>query len=230
MSQEPLNIYGDTLLSTTGMHGGNISSQRIDELDEACLTFIEELRAKGIAPFAIDIGGGNGAHACRMAASGADVTFVDLTDQRAAIAAFNASSGRSAIRFHHADIRTIDLSAVSPPFHVIYSQRMMGCIRYGELRSLLEQLSRHAQPRARCFISASGLDTEYGADYPHRDRLVAERWWPISAAMAHKHQMYAPECLYRESELAELVAVSGFDVLRSWRSAFGTPKIVGEKP
>lgn len=227
---DALNGYGDVLLPTTGFHGGNISSQRVDELDRACLEFIASRRSDGVNPIAIDIGGGNGAHARRMAELGAEVTFIDLTDQRQQVDEFNAALGRTAIRFVQADARTVELHTISPPFDVIYSQRMMGCIRYGELRSLLESLYAHSNSQARCFLSASGLDTEYGADYPHRDLPVAERWSVISPRMAQKHQMYAPECLYREDELADLIASCGFAIVRSWRSEFGTPKVIAERP
>ncbi|MFZ2003658.1 MAG: class I SAM-dependent methyltransferase, partial [Stellaceae bacterium] len=160
---EAMNLYGDRLVPTTGLHGSNVSSQRIDELDTACLEFIERRVAEGQTSNVLDIGGGNGAQARRMAQFGANVTFVDLTDQNDAIDGFNAALGRTAIHFHQIDVRRVRLSTISPPLDVIYSQRMMGCIRYGELRRLLKSLCRHTNPGARCFISASGLDTEYGA-------------------------------------------------------------------
>lgn len=119
--------------------------------------------------------------------------------------------------------------APSQPFDVSYSQRMMRCVRYGELRLLLDDLCAYSNPGARCFVSASRLDTEYGADYLHRDRPVAARWSTLSPRMAQKHQMYAPECLYREQELAELIASCGFAIVRSWRSAFDTPKVIAER-
>jgi|SRR5579872_3155056 len=228
-TDQSINLYGDRLVPTTGRHGINVSSQRIDELDTACLDFVRECVEQGRAPNVIDIGGGNGAHARRMAELGANITLVDLSDQGQAIEAFNTALGRMAIRFRQADVRSVDLATLSPPVDLIYSQRMMGCIRYGELRRLLRSLSGHSHLGARCFISASGLDTEYGATYPHRDRPVSRRFAPIAPDLALKHQMYAPECLYREHELAELVAGAGFTVLKSWRSLFGTPKIIGER-
>ncbi len=226
---EAMNLYGDRLVPTTGLHGSNVSSQRIDELDTACLDFIGQQITAGRLLEAIDIGGGNGAQTRRMAQLGANVTFVDLTDQRDAIESFNTALGRTAIHFHQIDVRRVRLSAISPPLDVIYSQRMMGCIRYSELRRLLKSLYRHSNPGARCFISASGLDTEYGATYPHRDRPVARRFAPIASDLAEKHQMFAPECLYREHELVELVAASGFAIVASWRSPFGTPKVIAER-
>lgn len=226
---DSMNLYGDRLVPTTGFHGSNVSSQRIDELDTACLDFIRQRMEERGRLAAIDIGGGNGAQARRMAELGATVTFVDLTDQRQAIDAFNHALGRRAIDFHQVDIRSLDLAALAPPFDVIYSQRMMGCIRHADLRRLLKSLFEHATAGARCFVSASGLDTEYGATYPHRDLPVEERFAPIAQELAAKHQMYAPECLYREHELVELVAACGFTLITSWRSPFGTPKVIAER-
>jgi hypothetical protein len=79
------------------------------------------------------------------------------------------------------------------------------------------------------FLSASGLDTEYGADHPRRDRPIAARWSTLSPRIAEKHQMYAPECLYRAEELADLTASCRFAIVRTSRSAFGTPKVIAER-
>jgi uncharacterized UPF0146 family protein len=226
---QPLNAYGDRLLPTTGRHGGDISSQRIDELDGACLDFVRELREKGIVPTAIDIGGGNGAQSRRMAELGAAVVLVDLTDQHDNISSFNQSIGHEAIRFYQDDIRTIDIASFSSFFHLIYSQRMMGCIRYDELGELFRALYRWAMIGARCFVSAGGLDTEVGQDYPHRNFPVADRWSPIAPKMASKHQIFAPQCLYRDKEFADLIFASGFSVVRRWTSPFGNPKVIAEK-
>ncbi len=229
MTENPLNLYGDRLVSTTGLHGGDISSQRVDELDHCSIDFVAQRRGGGAMPVAVDIGGGHGAQARRMARAGASALLIDLTDQQASAEDFNRELGRSAIRSFKGDVRDIDVRTLCPPLDVIYSQRMMGCIRYAELRDLLKVLFEHANPGARCFLSASGLETEFGLTYPHRDLPVAERWASITPEMAEKHQMYAPECLYRDLELAELVAACGFTVLRAWQSTFGTPKVIAEK-
>lgn len=226
---EALNPFGDRLLPTTGRHGGDISSQRIDELDDACLNFVRKLRHDGVVPSAVDIGGGNGAQSRRIAQLGANVVLVDLTDQQYNVSSFNQSIGREAIRFYQTDIRDIDIMALSIFFDVIYSQRMMGCIQYDELSKLLQILYSCAPKSARCFVSVGGLDTEVGIDYPHLNLPVAKRWAPIAPKMAVKHQIFAPQCLYREEEFVDLVTASGFSLVRSWTSPFGNPKVIAEK-
>ena len=55
---QPLNVYGDNLIDTTGRHGADISSQRIDDLDVAALLYaIRERDRPGVA---IDLGCGIG--------------------------------------------------------------------------------------------------------------------------------------------------------------------------
>ena len=75
--KQPLNLYGDRLVATSGRHGGDIASQRIDELDRACLEFCLSL-GPGVA--AADIGCGLGAQGFRLAALGAAVTLCDPLD------------------------------------------------------------------------------------------------------------------------------------------------------
>jgi hypothetical protein len=224
-----LNIYGDRLLPTTGVHGGNISSQRVDTLDKSSLRFAEQLCDNRRSPLAIDIGGGNAAHSKRLARLGAEVILIDLTDQSANVTAFNREIGRNAILFFQGDIRAYKFTNLNKQVNLIYSQRMLSCIPYGDLKLLLRLLFDYTAEGARCFLSAGGLDTEVGTEYPHRHLPVNERWSTLSPEMAAKHQIYAPECLYREKELVDIVAESGFFVLQSWKSLFGTPKIIAER-
>ena len=133
---ETLNTSGDRLIPTTGIHGGDISSQRVDELDSLCLNFVLQLHRAGTVPIAVDLGGGCGAQSRRMAELGADVVLIDLTDQRSRVSSFNKSIGRDAIHFYKRDVTSIDFLSLSASFNVIYSQRMMGCIRYGDLDKL----------------------------------------------------------------------------------------------
>jgi acetyl-CoA acetyltransferase len=71
-----LNACGDVLIRTTGRHGGDISSQRMDDLDIAALAYA--LQLKGTAPgAAIDLGCGQGMQGLRLAALGLDTLLID---------------------------------------------------------------------------------------------------------------------------------------------------------
>jgi len=60
MTKNHINLYGDEYIPTTGAHGVNISQQRIDELDQACLDHISKLAIQypNRRIQAMDIGGG----------------------------------------------------------------------------------------------------------------------------------------------------------------------------
>jgi hypothetical protein len=225
-----LNDYGDLLIPTSGIHGGDISSQRIDALDEACLDFIKKSVTENSTPrIAIDIGGGLAAQSKRMASAEASVYMIDLTDQQENIDRFNRTSNCVPIRFLCSDIRRLNLSMFGTNIGVIYSQRMLSCIEYSEANALLTELYTRCKPFAHCFISTGGIASEIGQTYSARNAPMDLRWATIAPAMAEKHQMYSPECLYTEAELRELLINCGFTIVESWTSPFGNPKIICRK-
>jgi uncharacterized UPF0146 family protein len=224
-----INLYGDVLIPTTGVHGGDVSSQRVDELDTACLDYLKTRAGSERRPRAIDIGGGHGAQSKRMAASGADVVLVDLTDRFEDMRAYNSQAGREAITFHRADIRDADVAQIAKGVDAIYSQRMLSCIRHHEASDLMRRIHDASAVGAHCFISAGGIQTEIGDEYGDRTLPIERRWATSSPRMAQKHQIFAPECLYSEQELIDLLRSCGFVLVRSWTSAFGNPKVICRK-
>jgi hypothetical protein len=224
LNGDAINLYGDRL-RPSGPHGSNISEQRVDELDQACIDYVRLcIEAVGFCRVA-DIGGGSGAQGKRLATLGAEVLIVDLTDQQENISRFNKTLGRDAIHFVRCDVRKLT-PGEWPTLCCVYSQRMLGCIPYFDALQLLQTLKQKAAPRGRFFLSSGGLDTEYGRDYPDRYKPVKERFAYLSTDMAEKHGIFEPECLYREKELRELMEEAGLSVIRSWTSPFGNPKVI----
>lgn len=225
---EVINDHGDVLVQTTGLHGGDISSQRIDDLDHACLDFLDSRQFAGGVPVAIDVGGGLGGQSKRMAQRGAQVFMIDLTDQFENINSFNARTGRTGIRFVQSDVRDFDISSAAP-IDIVYSQRMLSCIPYADAHLLVRRFYEASRRGAHGFISAGGLCTEVGKSYPGRGIPVDRRWAVPAPEMAAKHQMFAPECLYSVEELANLLVSCGFKIVRKWTSPFGNPKVICQK-
>ena len=172
----PINVYGDRLSPTTGKHGSNISAQRLDKLDQACLAFVKERAAQGLPCQAIDIGAGSGDQSQRMAQLGATVFMIDLTDQSEAVAKFNTALGREALRFIQKDVREMTAAEWPEAIDCVYSQRMLGAVRYAEALGLLTTLVNKSSRGAQYFLSASGYNSEYQKGYPDRDKPVEERW------------------------------------------------------
>ena len=222
------NAYGDKLIPTTGSHGANISLQRVDELDQACLDFITQRMSQYGCCYALDIGGGAGAQAMRMARLGAKVLLIDLSDQSTSIENFNNDLGRNAITFLQQDVRTI--TSWPDKIDCVYSQRMLGFLRYAETLTLMTNLAQRAEPYAKFFVSTGGMQAEYASDYPDRNKPVQERFSHFSPAMSLKHGITFPECLYSDEELAQLLREAGLTIEKSWTSPFGNPKVIGCKP
>jgi hypothetical protein len=107
---------------------------------------------------------------------------------------------------------------------------MLGCIPYLDMLQLIQTLRARSTPKAPFFLSTGGLDTEYGQDYPDRNKPVEERFACFSSDMATKHAIFSPECLYRENELCELARKAGLHIVRSWTSPFGNPKVIAQSP
>ncbi|MDX2028733.1 MAG: hypothetical protein SFW62_08870, partial [Alphaproteobacteria bacterium] len=114
------------------------------------------------------------------------------------------------------------------PIHCIYSQRMLDCIPYPDALNFLRMLKARMAPQAQAFLSAGGLETEYGNSYPDRDKPLEKRFTRLTPDMAQKHDIHAEVCLYHEKDLCQLAEKAGLKIIRSWTSAFGNPKLIAQ--
>ena len=221
--KNPLNLYGDRLVPTSGRHGGDIASQRIDDLDLACL---QHCVALGPGAQAVDIGCGLGAQGFRLAALGAAVTLRDPVDIAERIGQFNELFPAAEVRFLCCDARDLRAADFAQPLDIVYSQRAIHYLRFAEACALLEILRGVCRPDARFFISASGIDTELGDGYAGKASDVADRMAPLSPSMAAKHGVHDKIYLYALDDLARLGEAAGLDVISVTASAFGNKKAV----
>lgn len=74
------------------------------------------------------------------------------------------------------------------------------------------------------YISASGLQSELGTGYPHRDRALSERYAPLSPDMTDKHDIRSEVCLYTEDDLRTVMAETAYAPVKVWSSKFGNVK------
>jgi cyclopropane fatty-acyl-phospholipid synthase-like methyltransferase len=213
---EKWNMHGDVFRPAGEGRGVDISHQRQDELDIACLDFIREHVKTGENVSAVDLGGGFGAHSLRMAEAGATVTMVDSGG------AFTAH--HPAVRLLQKDFREVKADDIPQAFQVLYSQRAIHYIRYAEALELLKRLASPMVPDGRAFISAAGYDTEYGKTYPDRDKPVEQRFARVMPDMAEKHDIRQPIVIYTEGDMKRLLEEAGFRDVRTSVSAFGNIK------
>ena len=217
----PLNLYGDQLVPTSGRHGGDIASQRIDALDLACLEYCLSL---GSGVSAVDIGCGLGAQGFRLAALGASVTLCDPLDISERVGQFNELFPAASVRFLRCDARQLAAVDIEQPLAIVYSQRCLHYLRFDEARAVLQTLRDVCRPEARFFISASGIDSELGDGYAGEANDVRDRMAPLSAEMAKKHGVHDDICLYSEDDLARLGEAAGLEVISVTASEFGNKK------
>lgn len=224
-----LNLYGDSRIPTISGHGVDIASQRIDDLDHASLNWIGEyVLCNGRAPVAFDLGCGFGAHSMRMVEAGADVLAVDLDDNRHKVLNQAVPKGlASRIRFVQMDIRK-GLRLIHENPSLVYSQRTFHYLRFSEAVEVLSALSKKNKQVIRFFISASGIDSELGEGYQHRNTPLEDRYCELTAAMQEKHSIYGNVCLYSVADMNTLLKRAGLRSISITASSFGNIKAIAE--
>lgn len=227
-SPAALNSSGDVLIRTTGTHGPDISSQRIDELDREALRHSLSLDATS-APIAIDVGCGFGAQSLRFAALGVSVLMVDLVDHRATAARINSFVGSPLCRAYHGDIRSVPEAQLPTIAHILYSQRALHYMTFQEAGIVLARLGNRMPLGAKAFISVASMNSELAENYHGQGVEVSKRLFPLCRSLAEKHDIFEPLCLYYQDEFASLLEASGFCVEKITRSEFGTWKGVFQR-
>lgn len=218
-----LNASGDVVIRTTGSHGSDIASQRMDELDRAALHFALEAGARFSPAVAVDLGAGLGAQTARFASLGLSVLMIDLAARAELVDSINALYGRrvSAIS---GDVCRIPDEALPQAVHLLFSQRMVHYLRYGEAVRVLKRFASRMSGGARLFMSCACLASELSEGYSALGQPVEERFGYLAPAMAEKHNVLEPLCLYSKEEFASLAAKCGFSPLEIFQSEFGTLK------
>jgi hypothetical protein len=217
-----LNKYGDILLETTGTHGADIASQRIDELDIKALRFA--VSGELPAPIALDLGCGLGVQGMRFAILSMEAHLYDLVDISDRILAFKMMFPLVNLHFHKVDLREDMRHCVPARVGLSYSQRFIHYLRYEEACRLLKSVFHSMMNGGRLFLSASGLNSELGCRYAARNQSLGRRFGALEPRIGKKHQIHEDVCLYTEGDLRQLTAACGFEEIGVWSSAFGNAK------
>lgn len=222
-----LNLYGDSANSVAHGRGHDIASQRADALDEQGLALI---RAKAATEKVVawDLGCGLGGHALRMAQAGAAVVALDITDFSAAIAnaARDAQLG-DRVQFQQRSL--LEGVADLPAPRLISCQRTLHYFTAGQAELLVADWARRLLPNGALFISASGINSELAAGYAGAVEPWANRYTPLAAPMADKHDIRGPVCLYSKDDLAWVLEMAGLADIEVFESPFGNIKAVAYK-
>jgi len=208
---------GDRPLPTSGRHGIDVASQRVDELDAACLRFALE-RAPCVA---VDLGCGSGFQGLRLALLGCRTLLVDRIDPHPLV---SVACGGLPLRHLQADLAQLRPDQMPDGVGIATSQRFLHYLRFDEALNFLKTVS------GRIFLSASGLESELGSGYPAMGEPLHRRFARLDPEIGRRHQILVPVCLYAERDMSRILVISGFEVLVCFRSPFGNVKAIGEVP
>ena len=225
-SEDALNRYGDDVVRTTGRHGADIASQRLDTLDKAALQ--HALSTLDSSPTAVDIGCGLGTQGIRFGLMGVETTLVDVLDISARIDLLQEVFEICELHFVNKDAKRLTADDIPNRIGTAYSQRFIHYLRFKEARDLLEQVVERMVSDGRVFVSASGLHSELGDGYPHKERPIEDRLTKLAPEMQEKHDIRDEICLYTVEDMKQLLKASGIEPIRVERSEFGNIKAVGE--
>ena len=226
MGGKKLNCYGDAVVQTTGLHGVDIASQRLDDLDKESIREVLSLENPQIA--CIDLGCGLGWHAARLALLGADVHTFDLLPESDLLTALRENTP---LLLSHwvGDLRRLKLQDLPEHVDMAFSQRFIHYLTYSEANQLIQTVAKRSSPASHFYLSASGLNSELGRDYSAASCEISDRFVALSYDMQRKHEILKPVCLYTEMELAELMESNGYVTCKVWKSTFGNIKGVFKK-
>ncbi len=224
MPEQRFNRYGDELRPTTGVHGADISSQRMDALDAAAVAHAFSVFKAQKPGHAIDLGGGSGVQALRFAALGVPTLLIDQLPAQQVC--WHGSQLERFLPLQHVslDVRDLRPHHLPPAISLLYSQRFLHYLRFDEAVALLNLLGERLTPQARCFLSVSGMGSELSRGYPHRDRHLPERFAPLASAVAAHHGIAQPVCLYEPEDLVALTSAVQLQVVKLEVSPFGNVK------
>ena len=207
---------------TTGKHGADISSQRIDDLDVETILYALQLKErKGTS---LDLGCGIGIQGLRLASLGFKTVLIDWIPVDMTVLRVVGLNELLPLSYLMKDARALESADLPSEIAVCYSQRFIHYLMFNEAVALLGLVRQQMLPGAKLFLSASGLLSELGHNYQGRSHELSGRFAHLSESMAEKHSIHEPVCLYTPDDLVNLCEKASFSCDRVYLSSFGNVK------
>ncbi|MEY3289573.1 MAG: hypothetical protein RLZZ419_1815 [Pseudomonadota bacterium] len=229
-----INPYGDEYKVISESYGSDISSQRRDELDVACAQYALSLVAEAMKngqspPQGIDIGSGLGVPSIAMSLLGCRMLLIDILDLHGRFEILRQQLPLFNLIYLQKDAQVLTPNDFPQYFDFAYSQRFLHYLRFDDATTLLQKVSSRMNTDARLFISASGLTSELGENYPHAKNPVHQRFSRLSKPYAIKHGILEEVCLYTLNDLIHLAESVGFSPVHVYQSRFCNVKGIFSK-
>jgi hypothetical protein len=224
-----VNDHGDKIITTTGSHGVDVSSQRLDRLDKEALRYALDLNLYENSPSAVDLGCGLGSQGVRFSLLGMETTLIDIHDVSNRIELLSDLFDIGSLRFLQKDVQNLRSEELPENISLLHSQRFVHYLEFGDARDLFSLLANQMHPSGRVFVSASGLHSELGEGYADRDVPLEDRYSELSPTMSERHDIRDSVCLYSADDMERLLTESGFQMLEVTTSDFGNIKAIAER-
>lgn len=212
--------------------GIDVSHQKLSEIDRQSLSYVFRQASERTIK-AVELGGGYGGQALRLAEAGANVLMIDISDMASDkfVNAINLNPnliGR--LKFFQRDFSRIIDKDLPDGIDLLFSERAIHYVPYLEAKKLLELCHKKMIGGGMAYISAAGYETETGITHLDRHKPVEERFNYISEEMKRKHCIWNKAVIYKENELVDLIRGAGFRVLWSGKSTFGHVSVSAMRP
>jgi len=221
---EKLNSYGDELIETTGFHGADIASQRMDDLDESAL--LHAIKVRSQAGVALDIGSGSGIQGLRFASLGIKSVLVDIIPAEQTVLKIRGLSELLPLAYLQKDANLIVHEDLPKEILFVYSQRFIHYLRYDRAVELFLAVRSRMKVGAKLFLSASGINTELADEYSALNQPISLRYGKLSEAMCKKHGIFEPVCLYSSQDIKQLSSEISMSCQIVYESKFGNIKAI----
>lgn len=200
-----------------------------DELDQLAVLEVHKRMRAGHTPTALDADCGEGALALRLARAGAEVLAIDArSDGRNVQAAAHALGVADRLRFLGWKTGCGNTTPLpGGPFDIVANHSSLSLMPYAQGVAMVRELLLNTRIGGRLFLSAYGLHSELGDEYPDAARPIRDRFAPLPAKTAARYSIAGPVCLYSERELFLLLFEAGASVLRTFTTTHGNVKAIG---
>lgn len=223
----PFNLYGDNKNpSIGGRFGVDIALQRADDLDT--MAILHAYNHPGAR--ALDAASAGGGQALRLAQVGANTLAIDIEDYSLPfLAAARQHKVENSCQFIQCDLRNYNIAESHAPFDIVVCQRMLHYVPFSVAVEIVKGFYKALTTNGCLYVSASGIASELGNGYTHKETQLASRYTALDPLMMEKHAIHGPVCLYSETDMAFLLESAGFTTIGVFSSLFGNVKAVGSR-
>lgn len=162
-------------------------------------------------PKALDICGGSWELAMQLVRAGASVTAADHKPYGRDLidASSSTDAGPEDLMYICMKLTDIPATLTNSPFDVITCHNAIHFVQYDKARQVLRTLAANLASDGKIFLLAAGIGSELARGYAPCGYPVHKRFAVLEEDTSIRHKIYAPVCLYSQSDLTQLLEDAG---------------------